>query len=277
VILASLLAQAIRGRKLHVGKLEPSLQKVAVFALSKRLGLVEGEFRGRLIKEELGVALLKGKGEDKADLSVAKGGELPFVPPKVPQFVLDFSLWNELTDEERRKTLFQVEMTIATIRKYLWEGNLRLANVPEGVRLRYRFAEEPVEGECVVLDPKGDIAREEDLREAEVYVVGAIVDKGRRLKDATARLAEKAGYDCPRLRITLFGSVIGVPDEINKIVDIVMRVRLGEGLNEAVLANASKSDLLARVRFEESRGNKELVELLRSKLLERKSLIQRKV
>ncbi|MGC9106133.1 MAG: tRNA (adenine(9)-N1)-methyltransferase Trm10 [Thermoprotei archaeon] len=269
MILATLLAQALLRRgvnAIHVGHLEPDLQRVAVFMLAKGYGVVEGEFRGRVANVQLGIKLLKGVGEEGARAAIKKGGEVPFDPPRAPQFVFDFSLWDEMTEEERRKTVFQVDLAIATLRRYLWEGNAKFANKPPEVNLPYRTAEEAVEGPCVVLDPKGETAREEDLRSAQVYVIGAIVDTGRRLKDATTRLARKAGYDCPRLKITLYGSVVGVPDEINKIVDVVMRVRLGEAIDEAVLANASKSDLLARIKHEEARGNVELAERLRKRL-----------
>ena len=266
--LAEELAEALKGKGIEsilVDKLEPSLQRIAVKMLVKGYGIITEPGLGRVVAEEEGIKILKPNGEERADVKVVKGAEIPFVPPELPQFVLDFSLWDEMTEEEKRKTLFQVEMTVATIRNWLWEGNIRLANVPQGLSFPYRFATKAVSGKCVVLDPKGDEINSEELRSYDVFIIGAIVDKGRRLKDATQRLAKKAGYDCPRVRIALWGSTVGVPDEINKIVEIVLKVKRGEDLEKAVIEEMSKSDIIARAKWELSRGNvehaKELIEI----------------
>ena len=263
--LAEELAEALRAKgvsSLLIGKLEPELQRVAVKMLTKGYGIVYNRDKGRTVAEELGVRLMRPGGEERAEARVEKGGEVPFSPPETPQFVLDFSLWDELDDEERKKTLFQVEMTVATIRKWLWEGNVRLANLPPGVTFPYSFAVKEAEGKCVVLDPKGDDVDTEGLRQFDVFVIGAVVDKGRRLKNATLRIAEKAGYDCPRVRIALWGSTLGVPDEINKIVEIVLRVKRGEELEKAILDTMSKSDILARAKWEMDRGEREKAQVL---------------
>ena len=259
------LAEALKAKgvsSLLIGRLEPELQRIAVKMLTKGYGIIYGEDKGRTVAEELGVKLLRPGGEERAEARVEKGGEIPFTPPETPQFVLDFSLWNELDEEEKRKTLFQVEMAVATIRKWLWEGNIRLANLPPGITFPYSFAVKEAEGKCVVLDPKGDDVDSEGLRQFDVFIIGAVVDKGRRLKNATLRIAEKAGYDCPRVRIALWGSTLGVPDEINKIVEIVLRVKRGEELDKAILGTMSKSDLLARAKWETDRGDRERARVL---------------
>jgi Uncharacterized conserved protein len=117
------------------------------------------------------------------------------------------------------------------------------------------------EAKTIVLDPYGDVdANEEIIRNSDVFIIGGIVDKGRRLKYATTELAKMRGYDYPRVRIKLRGSVVGVPDEINKIAEIVLKVKEGESLEEAVISTMSKADKVARILYDVHRLGLDVLE-----------------
>ncbi|MCS7119013.1 MAG: hypothetical protein RMH75_03350 [Archaeoglobaceae archaeon] len=85
------------------------------------------------------------------------------------------------------------------------------------------------------MDPKGEKVL--DGKKARCYVIGGIVDKSEN-RDLTSIIAHellKSGIKCDRRRIELRGDTIGVPDRINHIEDIVLRVVVdGVKVEEAV-------------------------------------------
>lgn len=265
MIIGKIFAEELKKRgidKLHVGYEKPELQHLAVKMLIKDYGIIERESNGIKIKEEGGVSLLKGHGTEKTRYFFGKGGEkINISPPKYPLIVIDMGLFDSLNDEEeKRKTLLQVELSLSVIRKYLWDGNLALIHFPFPLG-KSKVINGVDTDNCIILDPYGDIDGDEYIiRQADVFIIGGIVDKGRRLKYATKMLAEKYNYPCKRVKITLKGSTVGVPDEINKIVDIVLSVKFGGGLEEAIIRNQSKSDKISRILRDIQLNGKEVLE-----------------
>ncbi|BFI74686.1 tRNA (adenine(9)-N1)-methyltransferase Trm10 [Sulfurisphaera ohwakuensis] len=250
MILGKLLAEELKERgiyKIYIGYEKPSLQNIAVKMLVKNYGFLKREISGKRIGEIEGISLYKGKGDEKVDFAFIKGGEkIPIKLPKYPLIVIDMSLFNELDEEEKKKTLLQVNLTLHVIRKFLWDGNLALINSSNISLGKARNIDNIETDNCIVLDPYGDIiANEEIIRRTDVFIIGGIVDKGRRLKYATSKLAEK--YPCKKVKITLRGSIVGVPDEINKIADIILAVKYGKELEKAIIETQSNSDKIARI------------------------------
>ncbi|BCU70187.1 tRNA methyltransferase [Stygiolobus caldivivus] len=233
---------------LHIGRETPDLQKLAVKMLVKGYGIVEERREGIVVKESDGIKLLKSKGSEKSDCIYRKGGKniIPD-PPQYPKVVVDLGLFNALDEEEKKKTITQLFMTLNVVRKFWWDGNMVVVGdmkVGKAVTTSSFKSDAPT----IVLDPYGDVeADEKIIRGADVFILGGIVDKGRRLKFATSELARKRGYDYPRVKIKLRGSTVGVPDEFNKIAEVVLRVKEGEGLEDAVISVMSKADKVARI------------------------------
>lgn len=88
-----------------------------------------------------------------------------------------------------------------------------------------------------MLDPEGDCVLSEELvRVMDMFIVGGIVDKERRVKGETARLYRLLRLNVPRCRIELRGSIIGVPDRINKVIEIILMTLFETGsIEEAII------------------------------------------
>jgi len=155
------------------------------------------------------------------------------------------------------------------VRGVLWDGNLWITHAPaEFVRLlelhargmvhRMHIVEDmPPLQSPVVLDPEGPCLFTEEVARSHVeFIIGGIVDKEHVVKSGTRRLAELIGVE-KRCRIELRGSIVGVPDRINKIAEIVLRVLMGQSLEGAILAAQAKRDRVYRLMWEiQKRGRR---------------------
>jgi len=266
MIIGKLFAEELKKNdidKLYVGHEKPELQHLAIKMLLRNYGLIDADINALKIKEEEGIQLFKGRGEEKVKYLFGKGGKkVELRLPKYPLIVIDMGLFDELEEEEeKKKTLLQVEVTLSVIRKWLWDGNLALIHSPPFSIGKAKIINEIESDNCIVLDPYGDTAADENMiRSTDVFIIGGIVDKGRRLKHATSKLAEKYNYPCKRVKIMLRDSIVGVPDEINKIVSIVLKVKYGGKLEDAIIENQSKSDKISRILRDLSLYGKEILE-----------------
>ncbi len=188
-----------------------------------------------------------------------------YTPPDVPKFVVDLSLWGEHTAGEKHELAEQIIMALSAVRSHFWDGNFWITHAPAELveflnRLVHKMniaRELPPAASPVVLDPEGDcVFTEEDLSRHDVFIVGGIVDKERTAKSATARLAELLGV-AKRCRIELRGSTVGVPDRINKIVEILVKTFAGASLESAILSSQAKRDRVYRLMWEiQKRGRR---------------------
>ncbi|WP_238025214.1 MULTISPECIES: tRNA (adenine(9)-N1)-methyltransferase Trm10 [Metallosphaera] len=237
------------------GLRRPFLQHVALKLVLYDWGLKRGIYYGKKIGEEYGISFLSGKGMEMSTESPHPQGEkFPFQAPTFPLFVIDLSLWDRHSQDEKRKLVNQILMVISTLRKYLWDYNLSLNHTTQEFEEmlrdvaffnKVRRNAEPVN--AIVLDPYAEKeATEEILKSASTFILGGIVDDSG-WKYATREMAGIAGYHQTRVKITLRGSRVGVPDRLNRIISIVLRVREGQSLEDSILEEQSNADKFARL------------------------------
>lgn len=256
--------------------LRRGLQGLGIDVLLGKLNVRRGECRGNTVMEEPITIIAPGPGESRGDCLIVEGaGEISVesmraAMPRHPLFIIDLSLWNRHSDVEKREVVEQVMSSINYVREYLWDGNLIISNsTPEFMELFNRYAPsmthavriidsfpyyEVTSARAAVLDPYGDEASIDDLRRTEVFILGGIVDKERKIRDETLALYRMLNLDdlrLPRYKLTLWGSRVGVPDRINKVMKIVLDVVvMGRGIDEAILAAQSNKDRLQRLVHE---------------------------
>ncbi len=272
----------------YLGSMGRVLQRISVDILLGRVCICPSTRSGRVIGHELNIELMSFKGSDEASAEVVKAPRasseciceqhLKSLAPRTPLFIIDLLLWNEHYDDEKRELIEQILVSLSIIRNYLWDECLVITNAnPEfqelfsqatqNMRIQvpiYTFSTSDYLSRnsnllrrSVVLDPYADIDLSEDSVRYKVFIIGGILDKGNRLPRATERLYYLQSMDrlgIPRRRIALRGSVMGVPERINRIVEIVLKHAVeGLDLEEAILSSMTKSDKIARAIFEAQR------------------------
>ncbi|MEG9194377.1 MAG: tRNA (guanine-N1)-methyltransferase [Candidatus Methanoglobus sp.] len=169
-----------------------------------------------------------------------------------PIIAVDCRFYDLHSDKEKRKVHLQVTKTLGTVREFMWDEKLVVAAKDFGVGIYCERLEEFLLGrnidEVVLLDPSGDEVFKGE--KAECYVIGGIVDKGenRNLTKLIGDELEKAGIKCRRQRIELRGDIIGVPDRINHIAEIVLRVVL-DGSDAETAIRAVQPVVVAKWRL----------------------------
>ncbi len=150
---------------------------------------------------------------------------------KFPYLVVDCRFYELHTEKERRKLEIQLKETLGVVREFMWDDKLVVTGKDFGVGVYYDTTEEFLRENdikrVVLLDPNGD--KLFGKMEADCYIIGGIVDKSGNKKGLTSRIKEeleKAGFKVDSRRIELRGSIIGVPDRINHVAEIVLRVVL---------------------------------------------------
>jgi tRNA (adenine9-N1/guanine9-N1)-methyltransferase len=188
---------------------------------------------------------------------VSRSGEIIFgkeifEKSDFPFIAVDCRFYDFHSEKEKRKLKLQVEQTLGVIRNFMWDSRLVVSGKDFGVgnyceRLEDFLEKEGIK-EVVLLDPKGDeLFRKSRER---CYVIGGIVDKGEN-RDLTWIIGEKlkeAGIKCRRQRIELRGDIIGVPDRINHIAEIVLKVVL-DGLEVEKAVREVQPRIVAKWRL----------------------------
>ncbi len=228
-----------------------------------RAFLYERRELGKEISSCYGLSFLAGKGKEESDYLCSKAKkewkrvELSFqIPP--PYFVIDLRYWKEMREFERSSLIQQCVLGVSLFRNWMTERNLIFTSVPEEFFHKFKlrisdfrgdmfvssFEEILPKDKVAVLDPLGEEELErKHFSEFKYFVIGGIVDKGERLKGATSEM----GKGFPRIRISLRGSTLGVPDRINRILEICVNFYLGEPLEEAI--KKAQARMIARKRL----------------------------
>lgn len=135
----------------------------------------------------------------------------------------------------------------------MWDEKLIVTHKDFGIGIFYPstedFLKETGINEVILLDPNGDEIF--TGQKAKCYVIGGIVDKVGNKKGWTSKIGKRLrrkGIRVGSLRIELKGDVIGVPDRLNTIIEILLRVILdGEDVEKAV--KSVQSPLVAKWRL----------------------------
>lgn len=145
-----------------------------------------------------------------------------------PYIAVDCRFYDLHSEKEKSKLKLQVTQTLGVVREFMWDERLIVSGKDFGIGIYTEKLEEFLQSkgidEVVLLDPKGE--KSLDNRKARCYVIGGIVDKAEN-RDLTSKIGEeleKEGIRCDRRRIELRGDIIGVPDRINHIAEILLRV-----------------------------------------------------
>jgi len=169
-----------------------------------------------------------------------------------PTIAIDCRFYELHSEKEKRKLRLQVTKTLGTVREFMWDEKLVVAGKDFGVgiyceKLEDYLLERGIE-KVILLDPKGE--RVFSGEKAECYVIGGIVDKAEN-RDLTTLIGdelERVGIDCDRQRIELRGDIVGVPDRINHIAEIVLRAVL-DGLDVESAVRAVQPVVVAKWRL----------------------------
>ncbi len=158
---------------------------------------------------------------------------------RFPYIVIDCRFYDLHSEKEKKKLLLQIRQTLSVVREYMWDEKL-IVTLNCGCGVYYPSVEEFLAEKdfdnIILLDPNGEEEFKGEL--ADCYIIGGIVDKAGDKKGWTSkicRILRENGFDVKSQKILLRGDVVGVPDRLNHITEIVLRVVLdGEDLEKAI-------------------------------------------
>ncbi|NPB01151.1 MAG: hypothetical protein GXO10_07225 [Crenarchaeota archaeon] len=286
-------------RKLLESKADP-LQWLSILLLQRKAKICVEEYRdGDVIYERSGIKLLHGRGNIISRFyarwrSSQCTAEVEDIYKSIREFVtylrrrllfiIDLSFWSEHTEVEKKELVEQIVMCIKLVRSYLYDTCLVLTSCCDeflsyfnrisrgmyhevelsSLDLR-RFLLKIVKTHRIaMLDPEGDhVLTEADVRSYNAYIIGGIIDKERVDKYGTFRLYNLYRLhelNIPRFRICIDCSTIGVPDRINRIMEIIIKSSLlGKSIIDSILEAQSKKDKVYRWYYEIQKYSKKVI------------------
>ncbi|NJD99532.1 tRNA (guanine-N2)-dimethyltransferase [Thermococcus sp. LS1] len=173
--------------------------------------------------------------------------------PEWPYFIIDLMHWDKHTQKEKGKICLQVAQSYGLLRDYftgkelavtwandefksMFHGPIERITTYEGSTANF-LKEEGID-EVVLLDPWAEEVLGEEDFDVKAFIIGGIVDTGGTKKKTTPKIGEElenAGIKVRRRKIVLRGDVVGVPDRINRILGIILKMMVdGKSMNEAV-------------------------------------------
>jgi tRNA (adenine9-N1/guanine9-N1)-methyltransferase len=185
--------------------------------------------------------------------------------PKSPLILFDAILWELHSNAEKKNALKQLLLSLNVVRRYLTDLSMSIASPSIEIKMflktfknrititNWTHIAQAKRGSIVVLDPYADRAlTESEVINADVFVLGLLVDNKFPRPFATYAVSLLRNLeDCERRAIVYKGHVIGVPREINKIVEILMRARFeGVSIDTAVENAMGVDDKINRVIYE---------------------------
>ncbi|MEM2261871.1 MAG: hypothetical protein QXK24_05415, partial [Ignisphaera sp.] len=183
---------------------------------------------------------------------------------RIPMILLDAIIWELHHDEEKKKAVKQLAVLISTIRKRLTDLNAIFVSPPTELMNFMKEMNSAIEidegslykildpSKTIILDPyASEELSVQDVLENQYFIIGFLVDDKFPRPYATYMLKLLRGIDFKRRSIKLNGSIIGVPKEINKIIDIILDVKLGGlMLEDAIISNMSIDDKIRRIIYD---------------------------
>jgi len=173
--------------------------------------------------------------------------------PRWPYFIIDLYHWEKHTEKEKGKLCLQVIQCYGLLKRYftgreltvtwakgefrrMFYGPLDRITVYEGPTAEF-LAEEGID-EVVLLDPWADKVLSGRDFSVKAFIIGGIVDTEGNKKKTTPKIGEeleREGIKVRRRKIVLRGDVIGVPNRINRILGIILKMLVeGKSMDEAV-------------------------------------------
>ncbi len=158
---------------------------------------------------------------------------------RFPYVVIDCRFYDLHSEKEKKKLLLQIRQTLNVVREFMWDERL-IVTLDCGCGVYYPsvedFLAEKNFEKVILLDPEGEEEFKGEF--ADCYIIGGIVDKAGDKKGWTSKICKilrEKGFNVKSQRILLRGDVIGVPDRLNHIAEIVLRVVLdGEDVENAI-------------------------------------------
>ncbi|MCS7121419.1 MAG: tRNA (guanine-N1)-methyltransferase [Archaeoglobaceae archaeon] len=218
---------------------ETDLEEIALKVANGEFFLSECKDYRSIVPVECEVADVCLSKKREVDEKIAVSKEDVVSRDNFPYIAIDCRFYEMHSEKEKRSLKKQIEQTLGSIRRFLWDDKLIIAGKNFGIGKYYErledFLIEKGIKEVVLLDPyaeevfKGEKAR--------CYVVGGIVDKGEEkvLTPLIGKALRDSNFEVLSRKIELRGDKIGVPDRINQIVEILLRVVCdGEDVERAV-------------------------------------------
>ena len=225
--------------------------------------------------------ILLGKGGSRAD-SILSDRRIPGAPtfiswrelsellpdPPFPLFIVDMSLRYIHTDEELERLRLQILVSLGVIREYLWDRHFAVTSADKESQewLRtYMGSNKAVVTDTrpnellwslgadsvIILRPDAPQTLDgEDVMKANAFLIGGVVDLIPR-KGVSRVLDNLVPWGIPR-RLSLRGSIIGVPERINRIIEILLKARyIYDGdVEKAIISAMTKRDIQKRLFVE---------------------------
>lgn len=248
--------------------------------------LYDPSFRGSALREEVyrgaRFRLLSPRGDERADAVLSRSessaslvswkellGLLP--SPPLPLITVDLSAL-ALSSEDPGILKVQVKEVIERAREYLWDPHVAITSADKGFvewinmivgRNKVTTTQSrPSELLWSMDADKVIILRQDapyaltphDVLSAEAFLVGIPAERG--LSSVQSRLIDSlVPWGLPR-RIELRGSVVGVPDSVNKMAEIVLKARYkyGGDIDKAVLSSMTRKNVVSRLYYEIEKG-----------------------
>lgn len=183
--------------------------------------------------------------------------------PRDPVILVDAILWELHHEEEKRRAVKQFMVLLSTIRKRLTDLNVVLVSPPKELIDCIKEFKNSIGisngsiynidlSKSILLDPYApEELTMEDIMNSHYFIIGFLIDDRFPRPYATYMLKLLRNLDLKRRSIKLHGSLIGVPREINKIIDIILDVRLyGLSLEKAVVNNMGIDDKIKRIVYD---------------------------
>jgi tRNA (adenine9-N1/guanine9-N1)-methyltransferase len=205
--------------------------------------------------------------QTKALVTWREVAELLPTPP-LPLFVVDFSILSSQETIDVASIKIQVEECIERVREYLWDPHLAITSADKSmadwihsVAGKNKIIITPSKPSELLWSMDADkvtIIRQDaphpltpnDVLSSDAFLIGGVQDSVSR--PGMGRVFDNlVPWGIPR-RIELKGSVVGVPDKVNKIVEILLKARYKYGgeVERAVISSMTKKNVITRLYSE---------------------------
>ncbi len=191
--------------------------------------------------------------------------EISDILNKFPFIVIDCSLKDMHSSKELSSLKKQIQKTLSVVRRYMWDDRLVVAGFDAGISCRrYARTEDFLSEEnfkrIILLDPGGEDFFQGER--ADCYIIGGIVDRSGNKRGTTELIYRKLvrnGFQVERMKILLRGDVVGVPDRINHIAEIILKCVIdGVDVEKAVYEVQNRKIARWRLRKEIARNSKRI-------------------